>query len=98
MSTTFAMAARSTYGAEGRLIELAAAEGHTAALMDMSFANQALRMSGWPRTTGRSSAGSRRSRGDQQGDRQAQARAMKVNSDVLTPEQEKCLTSWESGT
>ena len=36
-------AARSVYlVAEGRLVNLAAAEGHPAAVMDMSFANQAL--------------------------------------------------------
>ena len=37
-----ATAARSTCSGEGRLINLAAAEGHPASVMDMSFANQAL--------------------------------------------------------
>ena len=32
---------------EGRLINLAAAEGHPASVMDMSFANQALSASTW---------------------------------------------------
>ena len=32
---------------EGRLINLAAAEGHPAVVMDMSFANQALRANTW---------------------------------------------------
>ena len=35
---------------EGRLINLAAAEGHPSSVMDMSFANQALRLSTWSRT------------------------------------------------
>jgi len=35
--------------AEGRLINLAAAEGHPASVMDMSFANQALAPNSWSR-------------------------------------------------
>ena len=40
---------------EGRLVNLAAAEGHPASVMDMSFANQALARSTWRRTTPSSS-------------------------------------------
>ena len=39
---TGATVARSAYSADGRLINLAAGEGHPAAVMDMSFANQAM--------------------------------------------------------
>ena len=60
---------------EGRLINLAAAEGHPAAVMDMSFANQAL--VGRAHRQERRRAGDeglRRAGGDRQGDRAAEAR------------------------
>lgn len=84
---------------EGRLINLAAAEGHPASVMDMSFANQAL------------AAEYMAKNGDQLQNKvygvpeeidQEIARlkldAMGVNIDILTDEQLKYLNSWEEGT
>jgi adenosylhomocysteinase len=84
---------------EGRLINLAAAEGHPAAVMDMSFANQALaaeyvaknhdtlekRVYDVPEEIDKEIA-------------RLKLAAMEVDIDVLTAEQEKYLASWESGT
>ena len=85
--------------AEGRLLNLAAAEGHPAAVMDMSFANQALSAEYLARQ-GKSlepnvytvpsdiDAAVARLKLD----------AMGVGIDELTPEQRKYLESWEEGT
>jgi adenosylhomocysteinase len=84
---------------EGRLINLAAAEGHPASVMDMSFANQALaaeylvthygelehRVYSVPEEVDQEIAG-------------LKLEAMGVRIDVLTPEQERYLRSWEEGT
>jgi adenosylhomocysteinase len=84
---------------EGRLINLAAAEGHPASVMDMSFANQALsveyivknadklekKVYGVPGEIDREIA-------------RLKLDAMGVEIDKLTPEQEKYLNSWEEGT
>jgi adenosylhomocysteinase len=84
---------------EGRLINLAAAEGHPASVMDMSFANQALSLE-WllqnaeelekrvytiPEALDREIA-------------RLKLEAMKVEIDTLTEEQIKYLASWEEGT
>jgi adenosylhomocysteinase len=85
--------------AEGRLVNLSAAEGHPASVMDMSFANQALAaeyMQGHakelephvytlPAHIDKNIA-------------RLKLQAMGVSIDTLTPEQEKYLSSWESGT
>jgi adenosylhomocysteinase len=85
--------------AEGRLVNLAAAEGHPSAVMDMSFANQALSavyilrhadelersVYPVPEEIDREIA-------------RIKLQAMGVEVDVLTPEQEKYLASWEEGT
>jgi adenosylhomocysteinase len=85
--------------AEGRLLNLAAAEGHPAAVMDMSFANQALcaehiakhhadlglAVHDVPLEIDREVA-------------RLKLQAMGVRIDVLTDEQRKYLASWESGT
>jgi adenosylhomocysteinase len=85
--------------AEGRLLNLAAAEGHPAAVMDMSFANQALcaehiakhhqdlslAVHDVPLEIDREVA-------------RLKLRAMGVDIDVLTDEQRAYLASWESGT
>jgi adenosylhomocysteinase len=84
---------------EGRLVNLAAAEGHPSAVMDMSFANQSL------------CAEYMVSHADelektvysvpQSIDEQIAAlklEAMGVEIDVLTPEQEAYLVSWQEGT
>ena len=84
---------------EGRLINLAAAEGHPAAVMDMSFANQALgaaymlkngatlehKVYGIPAEIDKEIA-------------RLKLEAMHINIDVLTPEQETYLNSWQEGT
>jgi adenosylhomocysteinase len=85
--------------AEGRLVNLSAAEGHPASVMDMSFANQALgseymlnhakelepRVYTLPAELDKNIA-------------RLKLQAMGVRIDTLTPEQEKYLNSWESGT
>ncbi len=84
---------------EGRLINLAAAEGHPASVMDMSFANQALsaeymvknadnlanKVHAVPREIDAEIA-------------RLKLEAMNVDIDVLTEEQVKYLNSWEEGT
>jgi len=84
---------------EGRLINLAAAEGHPASVMDMSFANQALSVEYMVRNHASLSRqvypvpaeiDSRIA--------QLKLDAMGVSIDVLTPEQQQYLNSWTSGT
>ena len=84
---------------EGRLINLAAAEGHPASVMDMSFANQALAVHyiatrderlptdvyDVPREIDSEVA-------------RLKLASMGITIDELTEEQEKYLTSWEEGT
>jgi adenosylhomocysteinase len=85
--------------AEGRLVNLAAAEGHPSAVMDMSFANQAL-------------ASEFISKNHAKFEKQVypvpaeidkeiarlKLAAMQVDIDTLTPEQEKYLASYDLGT
>ncbi|MGH9152395.1 MAG: adenosylhomocysteinase [Acidimicrobiales bacterium] len=85
--------------AEGRLVNLGAAEGHPAAVMDMSFANQALaaewavrhgatlekRVYGVPAEIDKEIA-------------RLKLETMGVGIDRLTPEQEEYLSSWTVGT
>jgi adenosylhomocysteinase len=84
---------------EGRLINLASAEGHPSAVMDMSFANQALaaeyllenkgklqnEVHALPKEVDREIAG-------------LKLTAMGIEIDELTPEQARYLASWEEGT
>ncbi|MFH1283554.1 MAG: adenosylhomocysteinase [bacterium] len=84
---------------EGRLINLAAAEGHPASVMDMSFANQALsakyivqnskklenKVYPVPRDIDEHIA-------------LMKLRSMGIEIDQLTPKQEKYLSSWQEGT
>lgn len=85
--------------AEGRLVNLATAEGHPASVMDMSFANQALsaeyvlknaktlenKVYPVPEDIDRNIA-------------RIKLEAMGVKLDVLTPQQVEYLNSWEEGT
>jgi adenosylhomocysteinase len=85
--------------AEGRLINLSAAEGHPSGVMDMSFANQALcaeyitknyrklgkKVYSVPETIDREIA-------------RLKLKAMGIRIDSLTKEQNKYLHSWEMGT
>ena len=85
--------------AEGRLINLAAAEGHPAAVMDMSFANQALCAEYMARNAGQLE----RRVYDVPDDIDAEVARLKLRSmgvaiDTLTDEQKRYLTSWEEGT
>jgi len=84
---------------EGRLVNLAAAEGHPAAVMDMSFANQALSVE-WMVKQGKDlKAGVYPVPADIDKDvSRLKLQAMGVDIDTLTPEQEAYLTSWEHGT
>ncbi|MFH1032566.1 MAG: adenosylhomocysteinase [Chloroflexota bacterium] len=84
---------------EGRLINLAAAEGHPASVMDMSFANQALcleyivknkrklnpQVYSVPEAIDKEIA-------------RLKLGSMGIEIDILTPEQKKYLTSWQEGT
>jgi adenosylhomocysteinase len=84
---------------EGRLINLASAEGHPASVMDMSFANQALaaeylvkhnrelekKVYAVPDEIDREIA-------------RLKLRSMGISIDILTAEQEKYMASWQEGT
>lgn len=84
---------------EGRLINLAAAEGHPAAVMDMSFANQALSVEYLVKNQGALPKGvfPVPAEIDAQVAR-LKLQALGVAIDNLTPEQEKYLNSWQEGT
>ncbi len=84
---------------EGRLINLASAEGHPSAVMDMSFANQALASEFLLKNHGKLSNGVHAL--PKEVDQEIAAlklHAMGVEIDVLTPEQAHYLSSWEEGT
>ena len=84
---------------EGRLINLVAAEGHPASVMDMSFANQAL-SSEFVKAQGKSLA-KKVYRVPQPIDKQIarlKLKSLGIRIDKLTPEQKKYLSSWEIGT
>ncbi len=84
---------------EGRLVNLAAAEGHPSGVMDMSFANQAL-ASEWMVKNGESLQRKVYSVPEEQDKRVAELKlkSMGVDIDVLTPEQQEYLNSWTLGT
>lgn len=85
--------------ADGRLVNLSAAEGHPASVMDMSFANQSLsaeymvkqgkslerKVYPVPKEIDKEIA-------------RLKLRSMGISIDQLTPEQEKYLVSWQEGT
>ena len=84
---------------EGRLINLAAAEGHPSAVMDMSFANQALACEYLVKNKGILEPGihSIPTNVDQEIAR-LKLQAMGINIDSLTAEQNAYINSWTSGT
>ena len=85
--------------AEGRLVNLAAAEGHPSAVMDMSFANQALCAEYILRHADELECAVYPVPEDiDQEIARIKLQAMGVEVDVLTPQQEKYLASWEEGT
>jgi adenosylhomocysteinase len=84
---------------EGRLINLAAAEGHPASVMDMSFANQALCMEYMVKNKGKLEI--KVHPVPEEIDKEVarlKLQAMGVAVDSLTAEQQKYLASWEEGT
>jgi adenosylhomocysteinase len=85
--------------AEGRVVNLAAAEGHPASVMDMSFANQALCLEYLVKKKG--SLKIKVHPVPEAIDKQVarlKLKSMGINIDKLTPQQKKYLTSWEEGT
>ena len=85
--------------AEGRLVNLAAAEGHPAAVMDMSFANQALAAEYLVKEAGKLQPKVYRLPEDL--DREIarlKLATMGLGIDTLTPEQARYLASWREGT
>ena len=84
---------------EGRLINLAAAEGHPASVMDMSFANQALSVEYLIRKKGELKPGVHLL--PQEVDTEIASlklRALGISIDTMTAEQLEYISSWETGT
>jgi adenosylhomocysteinase len=84
---------------EGRLVNLAAAEGHPASVMDMSFANQALSAEFLVKEQGKLGAGVHvlPAEVDQEIAR-LKLKSLGVKIDDLTPEMMEYMSSWETGT
>jgi adenosylhomocysteinase len=89
--------------AEGRLVNLTAAEGHPSAVMDMSFANQVLcavylaNLKSKGKSKLENTVHNVPSELDQEVARLKLA-AMDIDVDTLTPEQQHYLSSWQEGT
>jgi len=85
--------------ADGRLVNLASAEGHPADVMDMSFANQALCVEYLVKNAG--SLNKQVYNVPDEIDKRVaklKLKAMGIKIDDLTEEQKKYLSSWEQGT
>jgi adenosylhomocysteinase len=84
---------------EGRLINLAAAEGHPASVMDMSFADQALSMEYIVKNRGKLAIKVYDVPEDIDKEvARLKLKAMGITIDTLTAEQKKYLSSWNEGT
>ncbi len=84
---------------EGRLINLAAAEGHPAQVMDMSFANQALSAEYMAKNYRKLKKNVFKVPDDiDKNIARLKLKSMGIAIDILTPEQRKYLASWEMGT
>jgi adenosylhomocysteinase len=84
---------------EGRLINLAAAEGHPSAVMDMSFANQALACEYLVQNKGKLAPGIYNIPKElDQEIASLKLKAMGISIDTLTAEQEEYINSWTMGT
>jgi adenosylhomocysteinase len=84
---------------EGRLINLAAAEGHPASVMDMSFANQALSAEYLVKNKGKLEPGVHLLPPEvDQEIASLKLRALGLSIDTLTSEQLEYMSSWETGT
>jgi adenosylhomocysteinase len=84
--------------AEGRLVNLASAEGHPAEVMDMSFANQALCVEHIAKNEKKPPKVYPVPKEIDETIAKLKLSAMKIKIDELTEEQKKYLTSWEMGT
>lgn len=84
--------------AEGRLVNLAAAEGHPAAVMDMSFATQALACEWLSKQRSLAPAVYDVSTEIENSIAAIKLSSMKISIDTLTPEQQKYRESWQEGT
>jgi len=84
---------------EGRLINLAAAEGHPASVMDMSFANQALSVEYLVKNKGKLDPGVHLLPAEVDTEiASLKLRALGIAIDTLTAEQLEYISSWETGT
>jgi adenosylhomocysteinase len=84
---------------EGRLVNLAAAEGHPSAVMDMSFANQALGVEYLVKNQGKLAPGIYNIPQDiDQEIARLKLEAMGITLDTLTEDQINYINSWTSGT
>lgn len=84
---------------EGRLINLAAAEGHPASVMDMSFANQALSVEYLVKNQSKLKPGVHLLPVEVDTEiANLKLRALGISIDTLSPEQLEYLSSWETGT
>jgi len=84
--------------AEGRLVNLAAAEGHPSEVMDMSFANQALSVEHLVKTAKLQPKVYDVPKEIDEEIARLKLKAMQIRIDELTDDQKKYLTTWESGT
>ncbi len=85
--------------AEGRLVNLVAAEGHPSEVMDMSFANQALAVEYLVKNKGKLTPGVYRLPDELDTEvARLKLETMGVKIDTLTEEQKKYLESWQLGT
>ena len=84
---------------EGRLINLAAAEGHPSSVMDMSFANQALSVEYLIKMQGQLEPGVYNVPPETDAEvGRLKLHSMGIQIDTLSPEQVKYQESWEEGT
>ena len=84
--------------AEGRLVNLAAAEGHPSEVMDMSFANQAMSAEYLVKNRGLETRVYRVPKEIDELVAGLKLQAINVEIDELTEEQKKYLATWEAGT
>ena len=84
--------------AEGRLVNLAAAEGHPSEVMDMSFANQALCSEYIAKTAKLETKVYTVPKDLDEKVAELKLKSMGVTIDELTAEQKKYLSTWEMGT
>jgi adenosylhomocysteinase len=85
--------------ADGRLVNLGAAEGHPSAVMDMSFANQALAVEYLVQNQGKLEPGIYPVPSEKDAEiAKLKLAAMCISIDTLTEEQEKYINSWCEGT